>query len=96
MASVKLETFLLETRTNDLGEFSIAHGLEKFNPDVYHIKGIVVAIQHKNNNWHTMELSHVVDNRFWWNDVAVCGLVASPNFHRRPVRIIVFAQFVVG
>lgn len=91
-----LDTFLLNTTTDNGGFFSVPHGLEKFEPDGYVIKGITVAVQHQNNNWHTLEFSEEVDNRFWWNKTVVQGFIASPNFHNRPVQIIVFAQFTVG
>jgi hypothetical protein len=93
---VNLDTFYLEAQTNNVGFFSALHGLEQFTPDGYAIKGIVVAIRHKNNNWHTLELSHTVDNRFWWNNTKVEGKIASANFYNRPVKIIIFAQFIVG
>jgi hypothetical protein len=96
MAKVQLDTFLLETSTDNNGFFSIPHGLEVFTPDGYQIEGIVVAAQHQNNNWHTLEISNAVDNRFWWNQTVVQGLIASPNFHNRPVRIIIFALPIVG
>lgn len=78
------------------GFFSVAHELEIFEPDGFSIQGIVVAVQHVNGNWHTLEISNEIDNRFWWNDTLVQGLIASPNFHNRPVKVIVFAVFVVG
>ncbi len=96
MASVQLVTFLLETNTDNNGFFSIPHGLEWVGSDHYEIEGITVAVQHQNNNWHTLESSEAVDNRFWWNDTVVQGLIASPNFYNRPVKIIVFAQFIIG
>lgn len=95
-APVKLDTFLLETTTDNRGFFSVPHGLERFEPDGYRIKGITVAVQHQNKNWHNLEFSSEVDNRFWWNDTVVQGFIASPNFYNRPARIIVFAQFVPG
>jgi hypothetical protein len=73
VAQVQLDTFLLETHTNSNGRFSIAHGLEVFSPDGTRIDGIVVAVQHQNNNWHTLEGSNTVDNRFWWNETIVQG-----------------------
>ena len=75
-------TYWLTTTTNNQGFFSVAHGLS------YRIWGIQVAVQHANGNWHTLEFSHTVDNRFWWNNQYVSGWIASPNFYNRPVRII--------
>ena len=92
----KIELFHLESATNGQGFFSVPHGLEKWEPNGYRIVGIVVAVQHSNGNWHTIELSHDVDNRFWWNAHDVQGMIASPNFVNRPVSIVVFARFVVG
>lgn len=92
MASVKLETFLYEARTNEVGSFSVPHVLEEFSPDGYQIVGIIVSVQHQNGNWHTLEISNAVDNRFWWNHIAVQGRITSRDFHDRPVRIIVFAR----
>jgi hypothetical protein len=37
--------------------FSVAHELEIFEPDGFSIQGIVVAVQHVNGNWHTLEIS---------------------------------------
>lgn len=95
---VHLETFLLETSANDQGRFSVPHGLEEAvaGRNWYRIQGIVVAVQHKNKNWHTLELSHNVDNRFWWNTKVVAGIIASPNFYNRPVKIIIFATHEIG
>ncbi len=92
----KIELFHLESVTNGQGFFSVPHGLEKWEPNGYRIVGIVVAVQHSNGNWHTIELSHDVDNRFWWNAHDVQGMIASPNFVNRPVSIVVFGKFVVS
>ena len=51
--------------------------------------------QEKRSNL-TREMSNAVDPRFWWNQTVVQGLIASPNFHHRPVKIIIFALFIVG
>lgn len=77
-------TYYLTTTTDNKGYFSVKHGLSSS----YGIYGLKVAIQHKNNNWHTLEFSHTVDNRFWWNSTHVQGYMASPNFYNRPVRIL--------
>jgi hypothetical protein len=76
-------TYWLTTTTNNQGFFSVAHGLS-----ANRIWGIQVAVQHANGNWHTLEFSHTVDNRFWWNNQYVSGWIASPNFYNRPVRIL--------
>jgi hypothetical protein len=90
-----LKTFLLETESDENGFFSIPHGLERFEPDGYTIRAISVAIQSKNGNWHTVEQSNAVDNRFWWNNDDVAGWIASPEFSNQPVQVIVFAQSVL-
>lgn len=77
-------TYYLATRTNSAGFFSVAHGLSSR----YGIYGLHVAVQHRNGNWHTLEFSHTVDNRFWWNSTYVQGWIASSNFYNRPVRIL--------
>ncbi len=69
--------------TNSQGAFSVDHNL---GPN--HIWSISVAVQHLNGNWHTLEFSNSVDNRFWWNDRSVQGVMNSPNFYNRPVRIL--------
>lgn len=96
MAQVELATFLLDASTDNNGFFSVPHGLEVFTPDGFRIQAITVAVQHLNGNWHTLEISNQIDNRFWWNETFVQGLIASPNFHNRPVKVVVFALFVVG
>lgn len=78
-------TFYLTTATNGDGFFSVGHGLG--NSFIY---GIQVAIQHVNGNWHTLEFSNSVDNRFWWNNTDVQGIINSGAFQFRPVRIILF------
>ncbi len=90
-----LYAFWLETSTDSRGFFSVAHGLPQFG-EHYRIEGITVAIQHLNGNWHTLELSHVVDNRFWWNGTVVQGIINSPAFVNRPVRIVLFTLHIVG
>ncbi|MCC5614948.1 hypothetical protein LC605_07635 [Nostoc sp. CHAB 5836] len=79
-------TFYLTTTTNVDGFFSVPHGLG--NSYIY---GIQVAVQHINGNWHTLEFSNSVDNRFWWNTSDVQGIINSTAFQFRPVRIIIFA-----
>lgn len=93
---VNLVTFLLETTTDAQGSFFVPHGLEVAHPDSYRIKGITVAVQHQNLNWHTLEISNQFDNRFWWNQTFVQGVIGAPTFANRPVRVIVFAEYVVG
>ena len=83
-----------KTATDGNGYFSAPHGLERYTLDGYAIRAISVAAQHKNGNWHTLELSHDVDNRFWWNKDVVGGIIASPNFSSQPVQIVVFAESV--
>ncbi|MDZ8223363.1 MULTISPECIES: hypothetical protein [unclassified Nostoc] len=79
-------TFYLTTTTDQNGFFSVAHGLPSTS-----ILGIVVAIQHANGNWHTLEGSSFTnDERFWWNTTTVTGGINSPNFQFRPVKIIIF------
>ncbi len=93
---VTLKTILLQTKTDPKGAFSAPHGLERYTPDGYAIRAVSVAVQHKNGNWHTLELSHDIDNRFWWNKKVVAGLIASPHFYEQPVQIVISAEFIVG
>lgn len=79
-------TYYLSTKTDNKGYFSVKHGLSSY----YKIYGMNVAVQHKNGNWHTLEFSHTIDNRFWWNGIYVQGYMASPNFYNRPVYIILY------
>lgn len=72
-------------KTNNQGYFSVKHNVPSGK-----IWAISVAIQHKNGNWHTLEYSHTIDNRFWWNSTYVQGLINSPNFYNRDVRILLF------
>ncbi len=94
---LELTTFFLTTNTDNQGFFSVQHGLVM---DVlgqgWAIYGILVSVRHINGNWHTLELSNKVDNRFWWNDTHVEGFIASPDFFERPVQIVVFAQYQSG
>ncbi|MFZ0241046.1 MAG: hypothetical protein WAL90_05305 [Desulfobacterales bacterium] len=93
---VTLKTFLVKAQTDATGAFSAPHGLERFTPDGFSIRAISIAVRHANGNWHTLELSHNVDNRFWWNQNSVAGVMASPNFFLRPVQVVIFAEAVVG
>lgn len=77
-------TYYLTTTTDNKGYFSVKHGLSSS----YGIYGLKVAVQHKNGNWHTLEFSNKIDNRFWWNTTYVQGYMASPDFYNRPVRIL--------
>lgn len=77
-------TYYLTTTTDNKGYFSVKHGLSSS----YGIYGLKVAVQHKNGNWHTLEFSNKIDNRFWWNTTYVQGYMASSNFYNRPVRIL--------
>ena len=71
--------------TNAQGGFSVNHQVTGGQ-----IWAINVAVQHKNGNWHTLEFSKTVDNRFWWNNTSVEGVINSANFYNRPVRILLF------
>jgi hypothetical protein len=73
------------TTTNNQGGFSVNHGVPNGN-----IWSISVAVLHANGNWHTLEFSNSVDNRFWWNNTSVNGVINSPNFYNKPVRILLF------
>ncbi len=95
MAEVILKTFLVQTQTDADGFFSAPHGLHT-GRDSYAIHAISASVQHTNGNWHTLEVSNNVDNRFWWNNEVVAGMIASPNFFNQPVQIVVFAEHVVG
>lgn len=78
-------TYYLTTTTNSNGFFSVQHSLGS------KIYGMVVAIQHVNGNWHTIDVSNAYDHRFWWNTQRVEGMIANPvSFPNRPVRIILF------
>lgn len=93
---VTLKTILVKATTDANGRFAAPHGLERYTPDGYAIRGITAAVQHANGNWHTLEFSHEVDNRYWWNKEIVGGIIASPSFANRPVQVLVFAESVVG
>src|SRR5512144_2634926 len=94
---ITLNTFVFDTSTDNDGFFSVPHGLEVFDPaanGLYSIRAIAVGVRHLNGNWHTLEASNQVDNRFWWNQTFLQGLIASPDFHNRPVTVVVFALFL--
>ena len=93
---VKLKTILVKAKTDAAGFFSAPHGLEHYTPDGYTIRAISVAVQHQNGNWHNLEFSHSVDNRFWWNKEVVAGVIASPSFFGQSVQIVISAEFIVG
>jgi len=84
---VPLRTFALRSTTNADGFFSAPHGLPGNK-----IEGVVVSVQHINGNWHTLEFSNQVDNRFWFNNSVVEGIINSSNFAKRPVKIILFVR----
>jgi hypothetical protein len=71
--------------TNNQGLFSVNHNVAGGR-----IWSISVAVQHVNGNWHTLEFSDTVNNRFWWNNTSVQGQINSPNFRNRPVRVLLF------
>ena len=81
---VNFSTYYLSTTTDSSGFFSVAHGL----PSTSGIYGLQVSVQHANGNWHTLEYSYAVDNRFWFNSQHVQGVIGAPNFYNRPVRIV--------
>jgi hypothetical protein len=81
---VNFSTYYLSAYTDNNGYFSVPHGLSSSSG----IYGLQVAVRHVNGNWHTLEYSHTVDNRFWWNSTYVQGVINSPNFRNRPVYII--------
>jgi hypothetical protein len=83
---INFSTYYLFAKTDGRGFFSVSHGL----PSEKQIYGMLVAVQHVNGNWHSLELSNAVDNRFWWDRQSVSGVVGAPNFYNRPVKIILF------
>ncbi|MBI4734230.1 MAG: hypothetical protein HY779_05390 [Rubrobacteridae bacterium] len=96
MKLMALNTFLIEAGTDEYGFFSAPHGLERFEPNGFSICAISVAVRHENGNWHTIEQSNAIDNRIWWNNDVVAGVIASPDFFNQPVKIVVFAEPVLG
>lgn len=94
---VTLKPILINAKTDTRGFFSAQHGLQQpFGSDSDVIRAISVSVQHKNGNWHTLEMSNAVDNRFWWNNEVVEGIINSPNFFEQPVQIVVFTETIVG
>lgn len=96
-----LTTFVLDGNTNEDGHFIIPHGIKvtsEVGENFYRIYGILVAIQHPNGAWNTIDTSNQYNNTFFWNNERVEGWINRPDktFGRRPVRIIVFALRVVG
>jgi hypothetical protein len=88
--------FVIESDTDSSGSFSVLHFLDEAGPH-FEIDGITVAVQNtQNHNWHALEASNAVDNRFWWNETRVEGKIGSSNFHNSHVRIIVFARYTPG
>ena len=79
------QTVFVSGKTDDRGSFTIPWQGAR-------IDFAIAAVQHQNGNWHTLEASNTVDNRFWWNDRAVAGWIASPHFRKRPVRITIFTR----
>ena len=78
---VNAKFFFLEAKTNEIGFFSVPHRIQEAET----IIGMTMAIQHRDNkNWHTIEISNHVDNRFWWNATDVQGLMVSPAFVKDP------------
>ncbi|MEB3178735.1 MAG: hypothetical protein VKL59_06880 [Nostocaceae cyanobacterium] len=90
--------FFLNSSTDGSGFFSVAHNLPQYNGSggFWQIQGITVAVQHTNGNWHTLEFSNSVDNRFWWNNTVVQGIMRSPAFYNRSVRIVLLTVWRVG
>ena len=93
---VALKTTLIKTSTDAKGFFSAEHGLQDFGSNGCAIRAIRVSVQHKNGNWHTLEMNNFVDNRFWWNKDAVQGLIDAANFFNQPVQIVIFAEAIVS
>jgi hypothetical protein len=98
----QLLTFVLKTKTNNDGHFMAPHGLkqktEKPGGTYYPIYGILVAVQHQNGAWNTIDTSNKFNNTFFWNDERVEGWISrgDQGFANRPVRIVVFAQKASG
>ena len=77
----------LKARTDDKAYFQVKHSM---NYDS--IKGILVSIKHKNDSWHSIDVSNKFDNRFYWTTENIAGQIAEADaqFANRPVKIIVF------
>ncbi len=96
---VLLDTYILRSRTDHTGHFIAPHGLPKSaGPDSYVIDGVLVAIQHPNGAWVTLDTSNQYNNTFFWNDERVEGWITRENqpFSNRDVRIVIFAHWFVG
>ncbi len=96
-----VRTFVLNGNTNADGHFIIPHGIRTIGDagqNYYRIYGMLVAIQHSNGAWNTIDTSHQYNNTFFWNDQRVEGWINRTDkaFGNRPVRIVVFAVVVVG
>ena len=96
-----LKTFVFEGRSNHDGHFIIPHGLRikgDAGQNYYRIYGILVSIQHRNGAWNAIDTSNKFNNTFFWNNERVEGWISRSDkvFGNRPVRIIIFAQEIVG
>lgn len=100
-AEAQLLTFVLKSQTNNDGHFVAPHGLKQ-KPEAggtfYPIYGILVAVQHQNGAWNTIDSSNKFNNTFFWNDDRVEGWISRGDkaLANRPVRIVVFAQKTSG
>jgi hypothetical protein len=58
--------------------------------EIGEVGGMIASVQHKNGNWHTLDMSNLFTNRFWWTQTSVSGQIDSPDFANRPMKVIVF------
>lgn len=77
---------ILSARTNGRGEFHVVHGIAG---EIY---GMLVAVQHINGNWSTLEISNRVTNDIMWDDQEVRGWIGSTDYDFQEVKIILFHE----
>jgi hypothetical protein len=82
---VNFITRYASARTNNQGFFSVNHNVAGGR-----IWSISVAVLNVNGNWHTLDYSNTLNNRFWWNNTSVQGQINGLNFRNRPVKILLF------
>lgn len=81
----------LEGRTNEIGEFKIAHGVSDGK-----ILGMSVAVHDARGPWYTLDTAGGAGHAFWWTTLDAMGFIDDGRFANQPVRVVLFVGYPQG
>lgn len=87
-ATYFVDIVVLEGRTNEIGEFKIAHEVSEGK-----ILGMTVAVHDARGPWYTLDTASGAGHAFRWTTLDAMGRIDDGRFANQPVRVVLFIGY---